>query len=302
MASAHSAFTPREVIIGSLLLLMGGLFIGLAPIGLRFAVADGIGPQATAFWRYVFSLPLFGLIYLFLRRRPSAPPKWAVLAGVFFAIDISLWHLALTQTSVANATFLVNIGNVGVGLLAWIFLRERLTIYWAIAISLALTGAYLLSSGAISATEGALQGDLLALLAALFVSGYMLCAKLARLKATAIDVIFWATVTEAIVSSIICGLLGEPIIPQGIEQLRAPIFLAVVAHVGGQGLIVSGMRTTPAALAGVIVLIQPVAAAAISWPLFDERLTTVQIIGAALILVGITVAQIRTRKRSLAQV
>jgi drug/metabolite transporter (DMT)-like permease len=49
----------------------------------------------------------------------------AGLAGTFFGLDITFWHASLVMTSVANATFLVNLGNAAVGLIAWIALGER---------------------------------------------------------------------------------------------------------------------------------------------------------------------------------
>ena len=55
-------------------------------------------------------------------------------------------------------------------------------------------------------------------------------------------------------------------------------------------LIVAGVGRTPAALAGILLLIQPVAGALIAWPLFGETLTLVQIAGAALVLAGVWLA------------
>ena len=76
----------------------------------------------------------------------------------------------------------------------------------------------------------------------------------------------------------------------GVRGLVWGLFLAIVAHVLGQGLIVAGVGRTPAALAGVILLIQPVAAGLVAWPLFGETLTLVQLAGAALVLAGVWLA------------
>jgi drug/metabolite transporter (DMT)-like permease len=72
--------------------------------------------------------------------------------------------------------------------------------------------------------------------------------------------------------------------------LIVPFFIAVIAHVLGQGLIVAGVGRTPAAAAGILLLIQPVAAALMAWPLFGEGLAPVQLAGAALILAGVWLA------------
>ena len=70
-----------------------------------------------------------------------------------------------------------------------------------------------------------------------------------------------------------------------------PLFLAIVVHVGGQGLIILGLGHTPTAIAGVLILVQPVVAAAISWQLFEEPLTPLQAGGGFLILLGILISQ-----------
>ncbi len=64
-----------------------------------------------------------------------------------------------------------------------------------------------------------------------------------------------------------------------------------MVQVGGQGLIIFGLGRTPAAIAGVLILVQPVTAAAISWQLFEEPLNTFQGFGALLILAGVMIAQ-----------
>ncbi|MEL7128898.1 MAG: DMT family transporter, partial [Pseudomonadota bacterium] len=165
---------------GPLLVLAGGICIGFAPIGLRLGL-DTMGPQAIAFWRYVFASPfIFALVVLVNRRGPVRPNRFAIFAGIFFALDLALWHWALTLTTVANATFIVNLGNITVGLAAWIFLRERLTPQWAIAVVIALVGAACLTLGGGEGGKADLRGDALAFGAAILVAGYMLCAKIAR--------------------------------------------------------------------------------------------------------------------------
>ncbi|MEL6956403.1 MAG: DMT family transporter, partial [Pseudomonadota bacterium] len=148
--------------IGPVAVLCGGICIGFAPIGLRLGL-DTLGPQAIAMWRYIFALPiLLTALVLIQRRGPAKPVPAVILAGVCFALDIALWHWALERTTVANATFIVNLGNICVGFLAWIVLRERPTLLWGIAVLIAMTGAGLLSQGGPADGKADLYGDLLA--------------------------------------------------------------------------------------------------------------------------------------------
>ena len=306
--STTQAHPPENRWLGPLLVLCGGISIGFAPIGLRLGVGlgeDGLGPQAIAFWRYVFATPMiFMLVVLVHKRLPVRPNKFVFMAGAFFALDIGLWHWALTLTTVANSTFIVNLGNIGVGLLAFIFLKEKLTRNWAIAVLIAIVGAGLLTQGGGEGALGDMRGDLLAVGAAILVSGYMLCVKIARRDIGGLDVLFWVTVTEVVVAGLLTfvstDMVGiwpfslaptETFIPNVAAGWLAPFLLAIVVQCLGQGLIIAGLGRTPAAIAGVLVLVQPVVAAAISWQLFDEPLKTLQILGGLLILFGVALSQ-----------
>src|SRR5690606_33754452 len=161
---------------------------------------------------------------------------------------------------------------------------------WPYALATALAGGLLLSRGASDAGKGALTGDLLALLAAAMVGLYLFLAKLARRTADAMNVLFWSTATTLVVSAFASLVQQERLVPPEPSWFIVPLCLAAVAHVLGQGLILAGVGRTPAALAGVLLLIQPVAAAFIAWPLFGETLTPVQIAGAVLVLAGVWLA------------
>ena len=74
--------------------------------------ASKTGPAAAGFWRFALALPLLAIL---ASREPggvATPPKWALLAGLFFALDLSFWHYGIVMTSVANATVLCNLTPV----------------------------------------------------------------------------------------------------------------------------------------------------------------------------------------------
>lgn len=282
-----AATAPARSWAGPLMLIAGAIAIGFAPIGLRLSEFE---PQATAFWRFAFALPLIAAVIYAQGGRLGLPSPMALLAGGFFGLDIAFWHASLVMTSVANATFLVNLGNAAVGIVAWLVLKERPTRIWPYALGIALFGAFLLSRGAADGGASTLPGDLLALLAAIMVGLYLFFAKLARRDGGAMQVLFWSTATTLMVSLIACGVRAEPIIPPDPSWFIWPLALAVVAHVIGQGLIVGGVGRTPAALAGLLLLIQPVTGALIAWWRFDEALTPLQLTGCALVLAGVWLA------------
>lgn len=302
---------------GTLMVLGGGICIGFAPIGLRLGL-DELGPQAIAFWRYVFALPiLFAMVLLTQKRLPAQPNIFVVIAGVCFALDIGLWHWALTFTSVAAATFIVNLGNICVGITAWIFLKERPTPIWGVAVLIAMIGAGALTLGGSPdpaiATENAgavtnvqdatlldaillYKGEILAFLAAIFVSCYIVASKVARRSLGGLDTIFWLTAVEIVTAFFMVLAFREGFLPSSLSGFMAPLFLALIVQIGGQGLIITGLGHTPASIAGVLIVVQPVVAAIISWQMFGETLVAFQMGGCVLIIMGILLAQTGRRQ------
>lgn len=314
MSSINSSARQAPAWFGPAMVFAGGICIGFAPIGLRLGLEE-LGPQAIAFWRYVFALPVLFLILLLTQKRlPGRPNRFIIIAGICFATEIGLWHWSLTFTTVSNATFIVSLGNLCAGLTAWIFLKIRPTIFWGIAIVLAIIGAaaltlggpqdpvvdHAISDGNANAVLDIIlkyKGELLAFAAAILVSGYIVASNVARRSIGGIEAIFWLTFVEIIVAAMLVLAFRESFMPATMAGFVVPLFLALVVQVGGQGLIVLGLGHTPASIAGVLLVVQPVVAAAISWQLFNEPLSAMQAGGAVLILVAIVISQ-RGKPRS----
>ena len=163
--------------------------------------------------------------------------------------------------------------------------------HWFVAAALAIAGAAALSLGGTALHTGGLKGDLFALAAAGFVAAYMMFSKLGRRNLSGSEAIFWLCVVESIVAFGIVNLAGERALPLTANGFIVPLLLAIVAHVMGQGLIISGLGWTNTAVAGILLLAQPVVAATIAWHLFDEPLSALQAAGAATILVAVWLAQ-----------
>ncbi len=281
--------TPSKLqtLAGPLMMIGGAIAVGYAPIGLRLSEFE---PQATAFWRFVLALPVLFIITIIIEKRIHRPSIFSLLTGLFFALDIAFWHAALVRASVANATFIVNLGAVGVGVMAWIFLKERPSRLWPMAAIVSVIGAYLLSRGASDGGSGNINGDLIACIAATMLTFYFFFGKLARRKDQPFNILFWATVVQCLVALIASTITSESINPIPPTTLIIPATLAIVAHVAGQGLIIAGLGRTSAAFAGLLMLFQPITAALVAATLFSENLGTLQLFGAAMILVGVWLA------------
>lgn len=287
-------FRPSPRAAALAVLLVSACVLGLAPILVRLTET---GPAAAGFWRFALALPLL----FALTTRPGGggagrPSKWMMLAGLFFALDLSFWHYGIVMTSVANATVLCNLTPVVVTLFGWIVFRETPARLFILALGLAMGGAFAMAAGA-NGQQGTnpLLGDLFSLSVAVWYSGYFLAVKAARVKAGAMQVTLWATLLGAPLLLIVAVVLGEDIWPATAAGWGACLALGLV-HVTGQGGVAWALGKLPASITAVTILIQPVVASLLGWWIFGETLTPIQALGGALVLAAIVLAQLSTRR------
>jgi drug/metabolite transporter (DMT)-like permease len=281
--------------------LTGAALIGLAPIAIR---VSEVGPHATNMWRFLFALPILALWAGRARPIPSVRQTGVILAGgVLFGPEISLWATALGLTTVANATLLVNLTPVFAAGLGWLLLRERLSGPILAGGAVALAGAVLLALARAQSQAGPVGGlplgwlgDSLAFTGAVFYAGYLMIVRSLGRSVGVGAVMLWATLAATAVSAVWSVASGEVMLPRSAAGWLLVIALGVVVQVGGQGLIAYGVARVPLVVSTVLLWMQPLVAAALSWIMFGEALGAWAFVGAALILAGIYAVQ---RARSL---
>jgi drug/metabolite transporter (DMT)-like permease len=274
--------------------LAGAALIGLAPIAVRISELE---PAATNLWRFLFALPILAV----WAARAPAPSRrdvsWLLGAGVLFGIELNLWAVALMQTTIANATLLTNMTPVFAAAFGWFVFKERLGMSALAGGAIALAGAVTLalaraSSGAGPSTEEAgWVGDALALTAAVGYAGYLLIVRALGDRVSVGAVMLWGSLSAAAFTFGLCLFTGEALLPQTWRGWAILVGLGLVVQAAGQGLIAYGVGRLPIVVSTVLLWMQPVAAAALSWMIFDEALGPMALFGAALVLAGIYIVQ-----------
>lgn len=271
------------------MLVVGACVIGLAPIFVRLS---GAGPAATGFWRLFFALPLLAMPSWRSREGLPPPSRFAVIAGVAFALDLAFWHYGITYTSVAKATVLANLTPIVVTAAAWVFLHQRPAPLFLVAVALSVAGGAVMAIAKGIGVTGPrpLLGDVLSLLTSGWYAIYFFAMSAARQQHGAAQVMFWSTLTGTPLILLAAVALGEPLSPSTMAGWLSCAGLAA-AHAGGQGLIAWALGRLPPATASVTVLVQPVVTMTLGWILFNEVLSPAQAAGAALALGGVVLAQ-----------
>ena len=270
--------------------MFGALVIATAPILVRLAAC---GPAAAGFWRLTFAAPLLVIMNLAGEGRGlGRPSRMMALAGVAFALDLACWHYGIRLTSVANATVLPNLTPVLVMLVSWVAFKERPRAVFLIGMAAALGGAFVMAEAGRVTGSGPLAhlGDILSASTAVWYGLYFLAVRGARQDHGAGRVMLWSSLVGAPLLLMTALALKEPILPASALGWSAAAGLGLV-HVAGQGSIAWALGRLPASRASLVVLVQPVAAAALAYVLFAETLTPLQTLGAALALAGVVIAE-----------
>ena len=281
-----------------LALVLGAVAMGISPIFVRYANAD-VGPFASAFWRVFLALPI---LYAWMRIEEARQPRArnhrpfsrdTVLAGLAFAGDLFFWHLAILNTTVANATFFATTAPVFVVLVTWLVLRRSVEGTIVAGLLLCLLGGAALVGASLRLDPAHVRGDFQGIVTAFFFGLYFLAVERARDGAGAGRVTFEASaVTTAVLLPVALALEGN-ILPSSAASWLWLVGLAFVSHAGGQGLLSVALGRLPATFSSLVIFLEAVATAAFGWIILSERVTLIQAFGGALILLGIYVARPR---------
>ncbi|WP_327307854.1 DMT family transporter [Streptomyces sp. NBC_01298] len=270
-------------------------------------LASDLGPLALSFWRCAGGLAVL-LAVLAVRRRPrgGAVGTGAVRAGavrarasvgsligtgLMFTLFQSAYFAAVRETGLAVATVVtLGSGPVLIALGARYWMAERLGRGGAVAVGGALAGLAVLVLGG-GGGEVRPLGVGWALLSAAGYGAMTLRARLLGRRGTGGDPL--VTTVWSVGVGTVCLLpfaLVEGLMPHTAEPVRVLWLLAYMATVPtalAYALYFSGAAAVRAATVSVIMLIEPVGAAAIAVLVLGERLTGAVALGTVLLLTAV---------------
>lgn len=265
------------------------LFTSLSAILIRLATAP---PIIVAAYRMVFStLLLIPWFVTDLRKQQSKMTLSdfgaCLLSGVFLAVHFASWITSLSYTTVASATVLVNTQPVFLAIAGAVLLRERISLGEAVAILTAMGGSALLAFGDAGAGGAETQGDLLALLGAVSVAGYMLVGRVVRARVGLI----WYTVivygTAGVLLTLFAAVLQLPFGGYPATDYLLFLAMAVFCTLLGHSLMNWSLRYLDATFIGTAFLGEPVLASGMALVIFAEVPTTTTVAGGIVILISL---------------
>jgi drug/metabolite transporter (DMT)-like permease len=276
-----------------LALIAGAVALGVSPVFVRLA---DVGPFASAFWRAFLALPV---LFVWMRiedrsdvRRAGYTPA-VVAAGVFFAGDLFFWHLSILNTTIANSTFLATTAPIWVVLVAWIWLRDRISGWTLLGLALCIAGGGALVGDSIQIDRSRLLGDAYGAATGIFFGLYFHAIRIGRMTHGAGRLTFLSTAVTALCLFAVALALEPRLLPQTLQGWLALAALGMVTHAAGQGLLSVALGTLPTVFSSLVIFMEAIVAALFAWAVLGESLSVIQIAGGFAIMLGIWVARPR---------
>lgn len=249
--------------------------------------------SASAFYRVLIPAVLLLPTALFDRgaRRINARTLTIITAGgLFFAMDLALYNTAILRTSAANATLLGNNTPIFVGLLTWLVFRRRPAPSFWIGLVLALAGAFTIVWADLARHAKLGSGDFMSLAAAACFAVYLMATERVRHTTGTLAFLRWAMIASSLSLLALNLALGNSLaIPPG-RSIGGLLGLGLVSQLGGYLALTYALGHLPATVTSVSLLIQgPLTAVLAAW-LLGEPLTSALILGGALVLLGVGLA------------
>ena len=270
-------------------LLAGNIAIAFGPLLVRFADS---GPIATGFWRLALATPFLFFVGYRFGFRFSALGKstiWlAIIAGLFFGVDIILWHIGIFQTKMANATLFANCASL-ILVVYGIFVTRKMPSKWeSAAVLFAFVGAALLMGQSLDLSPLHFQGDILSLGAGLTYTVYLVLMMRVRQNTESWGALGMASAVAAVILLTGSIVAGEQVIP---TVWWPVVLLAFTSQFFGQGCLTYALPHFSPLVIGLALLLQPALSAAAGWLAFGETLTAMDFIGSALVMIALVLVR-----------
>jgi drug/metabolite transporter (DMT)-like permease len=211
----------------------------------------------------------------------------AATGGLFLALHFVTWFISLNYTSVASSVVLVTTQPIFVVLGSLFFFRERIPRLALLGGGLAITGSVIIGAADFQVGLKALFGDLLALLAAIMISGYLLIGRRLR-KDVPLEAFTAVTYGTSSLALIITALATQtPFTGYPPRDWLLFAALALVCTVMGHTVFSWVLRYVQASVVSVSILGEPLGAILWASIFLGEPPTLRQIIGGVVIFSGL---------------
>lgn len=274
-----------------IMIVIGVMGISLSAIFVKYSKAPSV---VTAAYRLLWTVFLMTPVIWGSKKRRrellSTDRKTGVLCasgGIFLALHFYTWFESLNHTTVASSTTIVCTEVIWVALGYCLFLKGRLTAKATVSIVVTLGGSFLVAYSDSGVGGDHVYGDILALMAAVFVACYTLIGRVARATLTTTVYTYIVYLFSAVTLVILAAFQGYSLTGYGPGAVAVGFLLSVFSTILGHSIFSWCLKFLSPAFVSASKLCEPVVAAVFAAVLFREIPTVFQVIGGGVIVGGV---------------
>ncbi len=276
---------------GPILILLGGFSLSWGGLIIRSFEEASI--WQILFYRSIFFLwALITFLILTYGKKTFKKIKEAgipgLVGGIFLSGSYVAYMYSMTETTVANVVFIISTQTVFLPVLAYFFLKEKISPKGLVAIVLAMIGVTLMIGDSFG--TGSLNGNLAALVIPINFSILILIIRKYP-KVDMIPAIFYAGIF-----SCLYGLIFLETIVISPTDVWLSFLLGVPQLAFGFIFITIGSRTTPAVMVGLLMLMETIFAPIWVWLFYNEIPPTSVLIGGLIIISAVVMKSLDYKK------
>ncbi|KYC96775.1 DMT family transporter [Heyndrickxia sporothermodurans] len=279
-------------------LVVGVLTVSTSAILVKLCTSSA---GAIAFYRLFFSVII--MFPFFLSKNVNELMKiskkdwlFSGISGACLAFHFILWFESLNYTSVASSTVLVTLQPLFAFAGTFLFFKESFTLKAIICGVFAIIGSVVISWGDFSISGMALFGDLLAFLACMLVTAYLLFGQNVRKRMSLMSYTFIVYTMSSLILLIYILVRGEALIPTENMDWIYFLLLAILPTLLGHTLFNWTIKWLSTSVISMAILFEPIGASILAYFILKENIIWTQIIGGLIILLSITLFIIDEKK------
>jgi len=277
--------------------MTAGAFFGTAAILIRFL--PDTDAFSIAFWRLAVACAGLTAILILLKRRfrfdlVKEHLKELLTLGLFLGLHFIFFVSAVKDTTILNATVLVNTTPIFTMLVSTLAFKLKPSRWAILGIAISFIGvcsiAYAETNNGNAATfSPSLKGDVEALLAALVEAVYLNIGRRVRsqidILSTMLPIYFFSAIVIGVLSIPATG--GTITLPTSVQVILPLVGLGLLPTAISHTLYFSSLSNLRSYETATMALIEPLGATLLGIAVFQEIPPVVFALGAGLILVGI---------------
>jgi drug/metabolite transporter (DMT)-like permease len=288
------------------ILLLGVISVAMAAIFIRLAQAENVPSLVIGSARLLIAAALLTPITLRryrknLRQLARADAILLLVSGTFLAIHFAGWVSSLEYTSVLVSGVLVTTTPIWVGILEVLILKMRLSRGFVIGLAIAISGGLLIAlTGVESAarSDDPLLGGALSLLGAITVAVYLIIGRKLRPRLPLVPYIWSVYSIAALILGAVALVSGMTFTGYSTNAYLWLLALGIFPQLIGHSSFNYALAYLPATYISLATQVEPIGSALFAFLIFAEIPQPLQVVGSAVILIGVSIATLAPLRKS----